>query len=104
MKTRKTRHEHFFRRHKNVEELAKLSDKLTPPEEQNAKSDIDPIYRKEDGNVSDTGPLKVPPGFMEIEEEKRGIFGFEPVIVVILILMLAFITFIAYLVYLTPSK
>jgi hypothetical protein len=96
-------HEHYLRGHKEAEDLSKLSDKLAPLEETAAKSESDIESRDDDGALFiDTGKLKLPQGFVENEQEKRGIFGLEPVIVVILTLMLVFIAFIAYLVYLTP--
>ena len=105
MKKQVPRHEHYLRGHKDVEDISKLSEKLTPPEEIDAKSGSAQSSRDDDGTfVVDTGTLKLPQGFVENEQEKRGMFGLEPVIVVILILMLAFIAFIAYLVYLTPAK
>lgn len=103
MKGTVPQHEHYLRGHKETEDLSELSEKLAPPEESVAKRESYIKSRDDDGAlVVDTGSLKLPQGFVENEQEKRGILGLEPVIVVILILMLAFIAFIAYLVYLTP--
>jgi hypothetical protein len=97
-------HEHLMREHKRDEDISELSDRLAPPEETGANSGIDLSSRKDDGTlVVDTGALKLPPGFVESEEDKRGIFGFEPVIVFILTLLIAFIAVIAYLVYRMPA-
>jgi hypothetical protein len=105
MKEEEPKHEHYLRGHKDVEDISELAQKLAPPEEIVARAGSDRTSHDDDGIlVVDTGTLKLPKGFVENEEEKRGLFGLEPIIVVILILMLAFIAFIAYLVYLTPAK
>lgn len=104
MKEQEPQHEHYLREHKDVEDISRLSEKLTPPEETVSKSGSDRAARDDGILVVDTGQLKIPHGFVENEQEKRGLFGLEPVIVVIMVLMIVFIAFIAYLVYLMPPK
>lgn len=105
MSEQEPQHEHFLREHKDVEDITKLSERLAPPEENVAKTENDRSSRDNDGMIDvDTGTLKLPQGFVEYEQEKRRIFGLEPVIVIILTLMLVFIAFIAYLIYLTPAR
>lgn len=104
MKEETPQHEHYAREHKDAKTIAKLSGQLAPPEERDVHHGRDQRSRENDGGiVLDTGSLKIPKGFIENEEAKRGLFGLEPVIVVILILMMAFIAVIAYLVYLMPT-
>ena len=105
MNEQEPQHEHYLTEHKDVEDISKLSERLAPPEETLAKTGSDRSSRDDAGMIDvDTGTLKLPQGFVEYEQDKRRIFGLEPVIVIILTLMLVFIAFIAYLIYLTPAK
>ena len=105
MKKKEKQHEHFLRRHTKPEDISKLSERLAPPEETGANQEAGHDSFNNDDTISiDTGKLKLPKGFVEDQQEKRGVFGLEPVIIVIMALMLAFIAFIAYLIYLSPSK
>lgn len=105
MKEQVPQHEHYLRGHKDSEDISELSEKLAPPEELVTKSASEDTSRENDGVlVVDTGALKMPKGYLENDEDKRGLFGLEPIIVVILILLILFIAFIAYLIYLTPAR
>lgn len=105
LKQQEPQHDHFAREHKDQDDIAELSDRLAPPEEINSNFGSERESRDDDGTlVVDTGALKFPKGFVENEQEKRGILGLEPVIVLILSILLAFIGLIAYFVYKMPAS
>ena len=97
-------HEHYAREHNDPKSIAELSGRLAPPEESDdmPKGESQSLEYESDIGF-DTGSLKIPQGYVEYEQAKRGLFGLEPVIIVIMFLMMAFICFIAYLVYQMPA-
>lgn len=101
---RRKSHQHYTGR-KRTEDVSELSGRLAPLEELDAETAKQASTGSEAHTIIvDTGKLKLPRGFEDVEQKKRGILSLEPVTLFILVLMLAFIAFIAYLIYLSPAQ
>jgi hypothetical protein len=97
VKKKRRRHKHYTGHEEG--DAAELSERLAPPEEQDAKA-VQP-FPTDDTIILDTGKLKISRTLLD--EETGRLFHFEPVIVVILFLALAYIAFIAYLIHQMPA-
>jgi hypothetical protein len=94
-KKRKHRHHQHYTGGNSKVEIPVLAERLAPLEEREAQAAQ--ALSKTDGTiVVDSGKVKSRLNLMEQEEEERGLFGLDPVVLVILIMLLAFIAYIAY--------